>query len=135
MRRPTFLPLTTDAAVHAGAHTVLHRATEADRAADTCWSAMLAGGETEPYDLDVRLRRLSEAASLYVGTNWWFREGAAHRRRVAGAQSAIASAVTESDGSEFARAFMGYDHAVASALVCTGERGRGQPRGRHRARL
>lgn len=135
MRCPTFLPLTTDAAVHAGAHAVLHRATEADHAADTCWSTLLAGADAVPHGLDLRLRRLAEATQAYVGITWWFREGAVHRRRVAHAQSAIESAVTEGDGSEFARAFMGYDHAVASALVCTGERGHGERPGKHRARL
>jgi hypothetical protein len=131
VRSPTFLPLTTDAAVHAGAHDVLHRATEADRAADTCWASLLAGSAASRCGLDVRLRRLSEATSVYVGTKWWFREGSMYRRRVARAQGRIEDAITEGDGSEFAQAFMGYDHAMASALVCTGERGRGK----HRARL
>ncbi|GAB2992429.1 hypothetical protein LWP59_33505 [Amycolatopsis acidiphila] len=131
MRRPTFLPLTTDAAVHAGAHAVLHRATEADRAADACWATLLAGSEASRCGLDARLRKLSEATSVYVGTKWWFNEGSAYRRRVARAQICIEDAITEGDGSEFAQAFMGYDHAMASALVCTDERGRGK----HRARL
>ncbi|WP_431876305.1 hypothetical protein [Amycolatopsis sacchari] len=131
MRCPTFLPLTTEAAVHAGAHAVLHRATEADRAADACWSSLLAGAEASRCGLDVRLRRLSEATSDYVGTRWWFREGSTYRRRVARAQGLIEDAITEGDGQEFAQSFMGYDHALASALVCTGERGRGK----HRARL
>lgn len=131
MRCPTFLPLITDAAVHAGAHAVLHRATEVDRAADACWAGLLAGSDAKQFGLDARLRRLSEATSVYVGTQWWFREGSAYRQRVAQAQVSIEDAITEGDGTEFARAFMGYDHAMASALVCTGERGRGK----HRARL
>lgn len=130
MRSPTFLPLTTDAAVHAGAHAVQHRATEADRAADACWASLLSGSASG-CGLDARLRRLSEATSVYVGTKWWFSEGSAYRQRVARAQGGIEDAITEGDGQEFARAFMGYDHAMASALVCTGERGRGK----HRTRL
>lgn len=131
MRCPTFLPLTTDAAVHAGAHAVLHRATEADRTAAACWASLLAGSEASRCGLDARLRRLSAVTSVYVGTTWWFSEGSAYRQRVARAQGCIEDAITEGDGSEFAQAFMGYDHAMASALVCTGERGRGK----HRARL
>lgn len=131
MRRSPFLPLTTDAAVHAGAHAVLHRATEADRAADSCWTSLLAGAEASRCGLTTRLRRLSEATSTYVGAGWWSAEGAAHRERVARAQGCIEDAITDRDGGEFAHAFMGYDHALASALVCTRERGRGK----HRARL
>jgi hypothetical protein len=131
VRRPTFLPLTTDAAVHAGAHAVLHRATEADRAADACWASLLAGTEAGRCGLDKRLRRLSEATSVYVGTKWWFSDGSAYRQRVARAQVRVEDAVTDGDGGEFAQALMGYDHAMASALVCTSERGRGK----HRARL
>ncbi|MTD54200.1 hypothetical protein [Amycolatopsis pithecellobii] len=131
MRSPTFLPLTTDAAVHAGAHTVLHRATEADRTADVCWASLLAGAEATRCGLETRLRRLSEATSVYVGTKWWFSQGSTYRERVARAQGCIEEAITDGDGSEFAHAFMGYDHALASALVCTSERGRGK----HRARL
>ncbi|HVW41379.1 MAG TPA: hypothetical protein VHC18_08520 [Amycolatopsis sp.] len=129
--RATFLPLTTDAAVRAGAHAVLHRATEADGAANDCWTSLLAGCVSTQYRLDVRLRRLSEAASVHVGTRWWAGAGAPHRRRVALAQGCIEYAVTEGDGQEFAQAFMGYDHAMASALVCAGERGAGK----HRTRL
>jgi len=129
--RATFLPLTTDAAARAGAHVVLHRAAEADGTASDCWTSLLAGCASTHYRLDVRLRRLSEAASMHVGTQWWFSTGAPHRRRVAHAQGCIEDAVTEGDGQEFAQAFMGYDHAMASALVCAGERGAGK----HRTRL
>ncbi|NKQ56602.1 hypothetical protein HFP15_27365 [Amycolatopsis sp. K13G38] len=130
--RPTFLPLTTDAATRTGAHVVLHRAAEADEAANACWTSLLAGctGAVR-WDLDTRLRRLSEATSVHVGTKWWFDAGAVHRRRVAHAQGSIEGAITEGDGQEFAQAFMGYDHAMASALVCAGERGPGK----HRTRL
>ena len=129
--RATFLPLTTDAAVRAGARTVLHRAAEADGAANDCWTSLLAGCAGGRWGLGGRLRRLSEATSAHVGTQWWFDAGASHRRRVAHAQGCIEHAVTEGDGQEFARAFMGYDHAMASALVCAGERGAGK----HRTRL
>ena len=129
--RATFLPLTTDAALRAGAHTVLHRANDADDAANACWTSLLAGCAGGRWGLDVRLRQLSEATSEHVGTKWWFSEGSAHRRRVAHAQGCIEYAITEGDGQEFAQAFMGYDHAMASALVCAGERGAGK----HRSRL
>ncbi|TNC29633.1 hypothetical protein [Amycolatopsis alkalitolerans] len=131
MRSPTFLPLTTGAAVHAGAHAVLHRATEADRAADACWACLLTGADAGECGLGAWLRRLSEATSAYTGTRWWFGAGSPHRERVARAHGRIEDAITDGDGSEFARAFMGYDHALAGALVCTSERGRGK----HRARL
>ena len=128
--RATFLPLTTDAATRTGADIVLRRAAEADEAANACWTSLLAGC-TGTWNLDSRLRRLSEATSAHVGTKWWFDAGATHRRRVARAQGSIEDAITEGDGQEFAQAFMGYDHAMASALVCAGERGHGK----HRTRL
>ncbi|KAA9162320.1 hypothetical protein FPZ12_011810 [Amycolatopsis acidicola] len=132
MRAPTFLPLTADVAARAGARAVLLEAAETDEAANACWSSLLAGCEAASrWGLDKHLRRLSEVTSVQVGTTWWFREGSAYRRRVAHAQGCIEDAITESDGQEFAQAFMGYDHAVASALVCAGER---RP-GKHRARL
>ncbi|HJQ48507.1 MAG TPA: hypothetical protein VJ870_19615 [Amycolatopsis sp.] len=129
--RATFLPLTADAAVRAPAHAVLHRAADADGAANDCWTSLLAGCASGRWGLDVRLRRLLEATSEHVGSRWWFGTGSEHRRRVAHAQACIEQAVTEGDGQDFARAFMGYDHAVASALVCAGERGAGK----HRTRL
>jgi hypothetical protein len=132
VRSPTFLPLTAGAAVRAGARDVLDRAAEADAAADASWTSLLAGcSAVAQWGLDARLRRLSEATSAHVGTKWWFSEGAVHRRRVARAQVCIEGAITDGDGQEFAQAFMGYDHAMASALVCAGERGAGK----HRARL
>jgi hypothetical protein len=121
--RPTFLPLTTDAAAGVGARGVLSRAREADASANACWTSLLAGRSSATrWGLDSRLRRLSEATSVYVGTRWWFSEGSAHRRRVAHAQVCIEEAVTEGDGQEFAKAFMGYDHAMASAVVAAGTR-------------
>ncbi|WAL66697.1 hypothetical protein ORV05_02455 [Amycolatopsis cynarae] len=125
---PTFLPLTADAAARIGARTVLSRATEADETANACWTSLLAGcSSAVRWGLDTRLRRLSEATSVYVGTRWWFSEGSAHRRRVANAQTCIEEAITEGDGQEFAKAFMGYDHAMACAVVAAG-----QGQGRHR---
>ncbi|MEU0467991.1 hypothetical protein ABZ215_28665 [Amycolatopsis sp. NPDC006131] len=117
--RATFLPLTTDAAARAGAQAVLDRAGAAEAAAGACWASLLAGC-TVPgrWDLDTRLRQLSEATSAFVGVKWWFNEGAPHRRRVAQAQGSIELAITEGDGQEFATAFAGYDHAMASAVVC-----------------
>lgn len=129
MHQGTFLPLTREAAEHAcrtatddhhdRAVTVRRRAAEADTAAADCWTALLAGcGSVGPAELVPRLRRLSEATSLYAGTRWWFTEGSAHRRRVALAQSQLEEAIADGDGGEFARAFIGYDHAMASAVVC-----------------
>nr|WP_245992869.1 hypothetical protein [Prauserella muralis] len=96
-----------------------HRAEEVEAAAALCWTALLAGCEAGGrWELGPRLRRLSEATSQYAGTRWWFREGAVHRRRVASAQSRIEDAIADGDGQEFAAAFVGYDHAMASAVVC-----------------
>ncbi|RZQ63568.1 hypothetical protein [Amycolatopsis suaedae] len=120
-----FLPLTTDAASRAGATSVLASAQAADAAATSCWTALLAG-RTGCRNLPPRLRQLSEATSLYVGTRWWFAEGSAHRKRVARAQNQIEDAVTDGDGQEFALAFVGYDHAMASAVVCAGSRQHGR---------
>jgi hypothetical protein len=120
---PTFLPLTVDAARHAQATVVLHRAVETDRAAADCWASLLAGcTSTGRWGLGPRLRRLSEATSQEVGTRWWSAEGASHRRRVARAQAEIEDSIAEGDGQEFARAFVGYDHAMASAVVCAEQR-------------
>jgi exonuclease VII large subunit len=69
-------------------------------------------------DLGPQLRRLSEATSMQVGSRWWFADGAGHRKRVAGAQENLEEAIADGDGQEFALAFVGYDHAMASAVVC-----------------
>ncbi|HVV10955.1 hypothetical protein [Amycolatopsis sp.] len=132
MRAPTFLPLTADVAARAGARAVLREAAETDEAANACWASLLAGcAAVNRWGLDTHLRRLAEVTARQVGTKWWFGEGAEYRRRVAHAQGYVEDAITESDGQEFAQAFMGYDHAMASALVCADER---RP-GKHRARL
>ena len=117
--KATFLPLTVDAAGKLGARPLLDQAVRTDRAAAECWTALLAGcGTAARRDLGPQLRRLSEATSLQVGSRWWFAEGAGHRRRVAGAQENLEEAIAEGDGQEFALAFVGYDHAMASAVVC-----------------
>jgi len=119
LRVATFLPLTVDAALRLGARPLLDQAMRTDRAAAECWTALLAGcGTAARRDLGPQLRRLSEATSMQVGSRWWFAEGAGHRRRVAGAQENLEEAIAESDGQEFALAFVGYDHAMASAVVC-----------------
>lgn len=119
-----FLPLTTQAAAGARAKEVLRMAQETESAAADCWAALLAGCEgATRWGLDSRLRRLSEATSRHVGSRWWFSEGASHRLRVARAQAEVEDAIEEGDGSEFARAFVGYDHAMASAVVCAGSPG------------
>ncbi|GAA3571849.1 hypothetical protein GCM10022222_65030 [Amycolatopsis ultiminotia] len=116
---PAFLPLTVDAAARLGAGPLLRQALATDRAADECWTALLAGcGTAARRGLAPQLRRLSEATSEQVGPRWWFAEGAGHRRRVAGAQENLEDAIAEGDGQEFALAFVGYDHAMASAVVC-----------------
>ena len=119
LRAATFLPLTVDAALRLGARPLLDQAMRTDRAAAECWTALLAGcGTAARRDLGPQLRRLSEATSMQVGSRWWFAEGAGHRRRVAGAQENLEEAIAEGDGQEFALAFVGYDHAMASAVVC-----------------
>jgi hypothetical protein len=136
--RPTFLPLTTDAATAAGADAVLRRAVEADAAANDCWAALLGGcAQAKRWGLDTRLRQLSEATREFTGSKWWFHEGDSYRRRVTQAQGYIEDAITEGDGPEFAQAFAGYDHAVASVVVAATSchRGPGVPVGRVAGRV
>ncbi|HKN51613.1 MAG TPA: hypothetical protein VJX66_03875 [Amycolatopsis sp.] len=115
----TFLPLTVDAAARLGAGPLLRQAITTDQAAAACWTSLLAGcGSSARRELGPQLRRLSEATSKHVGTLWWFAEGAGHRRRVAAAQEDLEEAIADGDGSEFALAFVGYDNAMASAVVC-----------------
>lgn len=116
--RPTFLPLTADAATAAGARAVLRRAVAANATADVCWASLLGGcAPAKRWGLDTKLRQLSEATCEFAGTGWWFNDGSAYRRRVTRAQDRIEEAISEGDGPEFARAFAGYDHAVASVVV------------------
>ncbi|MDR7302742.1 hypothetical protein [Haloactinomyces albus] len=132
-QEPTFLPLTvaiakssadpTDSALsdpvgRQSLHAVRQRAEEANTTAAGCWAALLGGCESpERRAMPTRLRALAEATSLYVGTRWWCGHGATHRRRVAEAQLRINDAVREGDGAEFADAFVGYDQAIATAMV------------------
>ena len=122
---PSFLPLTVgvarDAATEPGATAtsacdVQRCAEAADSTAAGCWSALLGGCQSaERRDLPGRLRALAAATSGYVGPSRW--EGSAHRRRVAEAQLRINDAVRVGDGAEFAEAFVGYDQAIATAVV------------------
>lgn len=128
-RGPSFLPLTINAttvvagmlattAQRATAAAVRRRAVDADRAAAECWAALLAGCDAPGCRaLPVKLRQLSEATSAYTGTRWWFGRGSPHRQRVGRALERIEDAVAERDGADFAEAFVGYDQAVATALV------------------
>jgi hypothetical protein len=127
---PSFLPLTVSVvrsaevqAPRAGATTVRRRADEANTAAAGCWSALLGGCQSvERKILPSRLTALAEATSAYAGRRWWFGHGSVHRRRVTEAQSRINDAVREGDGAEFAEAFVGYDHAIATAVACVPKR-------------
>ncbi|WP_344686202.1 hypothetical protein [Saccharopolyspora taberi] len=128
-QEPTFLPLTVGVARSAAgeqddperrrlADAVCRRAEEAESAATGCWAALLGGCESaERRGLPARLRALAEATTGYVGEPWWFGHGSVHRRRVAEAQLRINDAVREGDGAEFAEAFVGYDQAIATAVV------------------
>lgn len=118
-QEPTFLPLTASVTRAAdGAGVLCRRVAEADEVAAGCWAALLGGcGSPDCTALPMRLRALVEAASAHVGGTWWLTGGAAHRRRVAEAQLRIHDAVREGDGAEFAEAFVGYDQAVATAVV------------------
>ncbi|MBE1576080.1 hypothetical protein ACFORH_03565 [Amycolatopsis roodepoortensis] len=117
----TFLPLTIDAARRADAPEVLRNALLTDRAAGECWTVLLAGCDfATKRGLDAQLRKLSEATAEHVGTRWWFADGTMHRKRVARAQENLVAAIAEGDGQEFALAFVGYDNAMAGAVVCAG---------------
>lgn len=129
-REPSFLPLTlstvhsmtrseqTSATVRAGADAVSRRASEANAAAAECWTALLAGCDGPgTRALPGRLRELTEATSMFAGLRWWQGDGAQHRYRVGLAQRRIEEAVAERDGEEFAEAFVGYDQAIATALL------------------
>ncbi|AIG73863.1 MULTISPECIES: hypothetical protein [Amycolatopsis] len=117
----SFLPLTIDAARRADAPEVLRNALLTDRAAAECWTVLLAGCDFAiKRGLDAQLRKLSEATAEHVGTRWWFADGSVHRKRVARAQENLVAAIAEGDGQEFALAFVGYDNAMAGAVVCAG---------------
>jgi hypothetical protein len=117
-RTTTFLPLTVDAATRAQAAHVLCKTIETDTAATQFRTALLADCRSSGrWGLGPRLRQLSEATSEHVGTRWW-----SGSSRIARAQSDIEDAIADGDGQEFARAFVGYDHAMASAVVCAATR-------------
>jgi hypothetical protein len=128
-REPTYLPLAVSAARAAmeaapdgrklaNAQAVRGYAEAAELAASECWTVLVAGCNAPARRvLTGRLRALTEATSRYVGLDCWFRAGSPHRQRVVGAEMRIAEAVTDGDGAEFAEAFVGYDQAVATAVV------------------
>lgn len=127
-REPSFLPLTLSTAdtmratnsptVRACVDTVRRKATEANAAAGECWAGLLGGCDAPGNKiLPHRLRELAEATSTLGGPHWWFGDGSQHRHRITRAQERIEDAITEHDGAEFAEAFVGYDQAVATALV------------------
>jgi hypothetical protein len=128
-REPTFLPLAVAAArtavtvraeapVVMRAQVVQRQAEAADEAAADCWTALLAGCQAPARRvLPGRIRELTEATSLYLGTRCWYGPGSPHRGRVTGAEARIADAVRDGDGAEFAEAFAGYDQAVATAVA------------------
>lgn len=128
-REPTFLPLAVAAArtavagpaeppALARAQVVRRHAEAADEAAADCWTALLAGCQAPARRvLPARLRELTEATSLFLGTRCWYGPGSPHRSRVTGAEARITDAVREGDGAEFAEAFAGYDQAVATAVA------------------
>lgn len=120
-REPTFLPLTVTATQPV--HEVREKAEAANAAAADCWTALLAGcAAPGRWELVHRLRELSAATSAYAGARWWLTDGAVHRRRVAEAEVRIEEAIRDGDGAEFAEAFVGYDQAVATAVVCVHSR-------------
>lgn len=145
----TFLPLTLSASdsvtcLPRGEHAeqaysyldeVRAAAVAADEAAASCWLTLLADCDAPGrLELPVRLRELAEATSHHAGREWWFSDGSAHRRRVSGAQLRIEDAVRDGDGAEFAEAFVGYDQAVATAVVCApnaARQGAAVPQARH----
>jgi hypothetical protein len=128
IQNPVFLPLVVDAAraaqsaadapARAAAVVVRRHAEAADTVASDCWTALLAGCQTTARrTLPVKLRELTQATSLYLGTHCWFSASSPHRLRVTDAQERITDAVREGDGAEFAAAFAGYDQAVAPAMA------------------
>jgi hypothetical protein len=128
-REPTFLPLAVAAArtatmrpadppVAARAQVVRRHAEAAEAAAADCWTALLAGCQAPVRRvLPARLHELTEATSLYMGTQCWYGPTSPHRGRVTDAEAWITDAVRDGDGAEFAEAFADYDQAVAMAVA------------------
>ncbi|MET0236603.1 MAG: sugar ABC transporter substrate-binding protein [Kibdelosporangium sp.] len=119
--RPAFLPSTMSAATSTGAEVVRRSAEQADTDAAECWAALLGGCDSPGRRaLPRRLRELADATAIYSGTAWWYGAGSPHRNRIARARERIEDAVLERDGAEFAEAFIGYDEAVATAVMRVG---------------
>lgn len=131
-RQPIFLPFTVQEARGAStaptdgparsarvrAGTVRRCAEAADFTADGCWNALLGGCRSADRALlPVRLHALVDATTTYLGPKWWYGSGSPYRRKVTEAWIRIDDAVHEGDGAEFARAFIGYDQAIATAMV------------------
>jgi hypothetical protein len=109
------------AAASTGAEVVRRSAEQADSAAAECWAALLGGCDSPGRRLlPQRLRQLSDATAFYAGTAWWYGDGSRHRTRITRARERIEEAVAERDGAEFAEAFIGYDEAVATAVMRVG---------------
>lgn len=112
--RARIAPGVTDAAAE-----VRGTALAVDSAAEACWDALVAGcGGPGRGGLPGKLRELVEATATYAGPAWWFSDGSAYRGRVAEARLRIEDAVREGDGEDFAEAFVCFDQAVATAVVC-----------------
>ena len=119
--RPVFLPSTMSAAASTGAEVIQRSAAQADADASECWSALLGGCDSPGRrELPHRLRQLSDAIAFYAGSAWWYGDGSRHRVRITSARERIEEATAERDGAEFAEAFIGYDEAVATAVVRIG---------------
>ncbi len=118
-QEPTFLPLTISTAGTVSADPRIHTAAlRADAAAAECWAALLAGCDAPGRrQLPWRLRELADETLMYAGPAWWNGAGFGHRTRIGQARVRLEEAVSERDGAEFAEAFVGYDQAVATALV------------------
>lgn len=119
--RPAFLPSTMNAAASTGAEVVRRSAEEADAAAAECWAALLGGCDGPGRRvLPQRLRQLADTTAVYAGSAWWYGDGSRLRNRINRARERIEDAVVDRDGAEFAEAFIGYDEAVATALIRVG---------------
>jgi hypothetical protein len=119
--RPAFLPSTMSTAAATGAELVRRTAEQADAAAAECWSALLGGCDSPGRRLlPAKLRELSDTTAIYAGTAWWYGDGSRLRVRITQARERIEEAIAERDGAEFAEAFIGYDEAVATAVVRVG---------------
>lgn len=119
--RPAFLPSTMSAATSTGAELVRRSAEQADAAAAECWAALLGGCDSPGRRLlPAKLRELADTTAIYAGTAWWYGDGSRLRVRITQARERIEEAIAERDGAEFAEAFVGYDEAVATAVVRVG---------------